>query len=290
MLIRNITRRRKSKKKSLAAFLFLAPSLIGVVIFVLIPFDDVFRRSLTEAVNGRYVGLQNYKTVLHNKAFLLAAGNTVRFLAVCIPLLLIMSLIFAVLVNGLKKHQYFYKTVFLVQMAIPVASVVLLWKAFFEKTGLINAVINCLGYSTIDFMHTGRAFYILVFSYVWKNTGYDMVLWIAGLSGIPVSLYEAAKVDGAGAYARFFYITMPGLAPTIYITAVLSIVNSFKIFREAYLISGNYPQESIYMLQHIFNNWYIKLDMDKLCAAAVLLAAFILFFILVLQLLDRRWQ
>lgn len=271
------------------AFPFLALSLAGVTVFVLIPFFDAFRRSFYEAMSGKFVGFDNYKTVINNAAFRLAAGNTARFLGVCIPLLLVISLLFTVILHSIKKHGEFYKTTFLIPMAIPVASVVLLWKIIFHENGLLNVIIEKLGGNTIDFMNTDKAFYVLVFSYIWKNTGYDMVLWLAGLSDIPVSLYESAKMDGAGALARLRYITLPELMPTIYITAVLSTVNSFKVFREAYLIAGNYPHESIYMLQHIFNNWFIDLDMQKMCAAAVLMAAAILLFITILQKIDRKW-
>lgn len=277
------------KKQGRKAFLFLAPSLIGVSVFVLIPFMDVFRRSFYEAMGGKFVGLANYNLVLHNEAFLLAAKNTARFLGICIPSLLTISLLFTVILSSLKKNSEYFKTTFLIPMAIPIASVVLLWKVFFHKSGLINVLVVALSGKAIDFMNTDKAFYVLVFSYIWKNTGYDMVLWLAGLSGIPSSLYEAAKMDGAGAFARLRYITLPELLPTVYITAVLSMVNSFKVFREAYLIAGDYPHESIYMLQHIFNNWFIALDIQKMCAAAVMMAALILLFIILLQRIDRKW-
>ncbi len=277
------------KKQLKRAYLFLAPSFLGVTIFVLVPFLDAFRRSFCNTMGDSFVGLNNYKTVLGNEAFRLAAKNTIRFLGICIPLLLIISLLFTVILSSLKGHREFFKTTFLVPVAIPVASVVLLWKVFFHKNGLLNLLLVHLGGNAIDFMNTDKAFYVLVFSYIWKNTGYDMVLWLAGLSGISTSLYEAAKMDGAGAFKRLCYITLPELLPTIYITAVLSIVNSFKVFREAYLISGNYPHDSIYMLQHIFNNWFIALDIQKMCAAAVIMAMMILLLILLLQRIDRKW-
>lgn len=275
-------------KQGRKAFIFLAPSLFGVIIFVLIPFLDAFRRSFYQAMGGKFVGLENYKTVIWNEAFGLAAKNTAKFLGLCIPLLLIISLLLSVFLNSIKKNTEFFKTSFLIPIAIPIASVVLLWKVFFHKNGLINVVIMFFGGNAVDFMNTDKAFYILVFSYIWKNTGYDMVLWLAGLSGISESYYEAAKMDGAGALARLRYITLPELLPSIYITAVLSMVNSFKVFREAYLVAGDYPHESIYMLQHIFNNWFISLDIQKMCAAAVIMASVIFSFIILLQRIDRK--
>jgi multiple sugar transport system permease protein len=125
---------------------------------------------------------------------------------------------------------------------------------------------------SIDFINSSSAFHVLIFTYIWKNIGYVMILWIGGLSSISLSIYEAAKVDGAGAIRCFWYITLPGLKSTFFIIFILSLVNSFKVFREAYLISGAYPNESIYMLQHLFNNWFVDLDIQKMCAGATMMA------------------
>ena len=128
---------------------------------------------------------------------------------------------------------------------------------------------------------------MLVFSYIWKNLGYDVVLWLSGLLGIQESIYEAAKVDGAGAVKTFFYITLPNIRPVAFTIVILSFLNSFKVFREAYLVAGNYPQESIYLLQHVFNNWFSELSMDKMAAGSVLLCSVVAAFVLLLQ---RSWD
>lgn len=260
-------RRREAGK----AWLFLLPSLLGICVFVLIPFADVIRRSFCEAMNAKFVGLANFQTVLGNGAFRLAVKNTVRFIGVCIPLLMIFSLILALLLYHQKKYERFFKTSFLLPMAIPVASIVILWKLFFHKNGLLNLILGHFGVHSIDFINSEMAFVILVFSYLWKNTGYDMILWLTGLNGISVSLYEAASVDGAGAYQKFRYITLPKLVPMFYMIGILSFINSFKVFREAYLIAGDYPDKSIYMLQHVLSNWFVALDIQKMSAAAVLM-------------------
>jgi len=122
---------------------------------------------------------------------------------------------------------------------------------------------------------------------LWKNLGYDIVLWLAGLSSISPSIYEAAAVDGANTWKVFTRITMPNLLPSLYTITVLSFLNSFKVFREAYLVAGDYPHSSMYLLQHLFNNWFRDLQMDKLSAAAVLTALIIMGLIL---LLRRAWE
>lgn len=282
----------KRKKEAITAMIFLFPSFAGVLTFILLPFFDVIRRSFYEAMGGRAVGAENYKTVLESASFQNAAYNTGRFLGACIPLLLLLSLLLSLVLHGYGKATHnklrFFKTSYLIPMSIPVASVVLLWKMMFHKNGFLNIALSWFDRAPVDFMNTNTAFYVLIFSYLWKNTGYDMILWLAGLDGISESLYEAASVDGAGKGAQFYYITMPHLKPVLFTTAVLSLVNSFKVFREAYLIGGDYPHDSIYMLQHIFNNWFINLDIQKMCAAAVMMAAVILVFILVFRLVMGR--
>ena len=136
-------------------------------------------------------------------------------------------------------------------------------------------------------MNTKSSFYVLVFSYIWRNLGYDIVLWLAGLSAINTSLYESARVDGAGEWKCFTTITLPLLLPSLFTIVVLSLLNGFKVFREAYLVAGDYPQENMYLLQHLFNNWYRDLSLDKMSAAAVVTGAVILVLILFLQ---KAWE
>ena len=142
----------------------------------------------------------------------------------------------------------------------------------------------------VDFMGTGGAFWVLIATYLWKNSGYDMVLWAAGLDRIPKSQYEAAAVDGANAWQTFWAITWPGLRPTLGLTALLSLINSFKVFREAYLVAGAYPHESMYLLQHLFNNWFLGLELGRITAAAVMVVGVMLAGAGALWALRRRLQ
>lgn len=279
---------RRSKWTGLS---FLLPGFCGVAVFSLLPFMDVIRRSFVQMVSGRFCGLENYRIVLHNRAFLLAVKNTLRFLLVCLPLLLGISLVLAFLLHAWQMafHQKLrlLKAAYLVPMAIPAASLVLLWKLMFDKHGFVNGILHLCGIHAVDWMNTGAAFFVLVFSYIWKNLGYTMVLWLAGLSSISPDLYEAAEMDGAGRMTQFFKITLPLIRPLIFTIVVLSFLNSFKVFREAYLVAGNYPQEDMYLLQHLFNNWFTDLSVDKMAAGSVLLALVITVFVLLLQ---KLWE
>ncbi len=277
----------KKQKTQWKGILFILPSFAGVCLFWLIPFGDVIRRSFYSAVSGKFTGIRNYLTVFSNSAFRLAAGNTLRFFCICIPILVTLSLLVAVVLTRQKRGGQMLKSMFLLPMAIPVASVVILWKLLFHSHGLLNHLIALAGGRGPDWMNTGASFAVLVVSYVWRNLGYDVVLWTAGISGISQALYDAAKVDGAGEWKCFTRITLPNLLPSLFTIVVLSLLNGFKVFREAYLVAGDYPQEDMYLLQHLFNNWYRDLALDKMAAAAVMTGALILGLILILK---KAWE
>ncbi len=267
--------------------IFVLPSLAGVLAFYVIPYLDVIRRAFIRTLTGEFAGLSNFHQVLGNPAFRLAAANTAKMMSVSVPIVVVFSLMLAVpLQKGIQGGRWF-KSGLLIPMAIPVASVVLLWQCIFAKQGFLNRFLNLFGIQGADWMNTGYAFAVLVFSYVWKNLGYCVILWIAALEGIPVQINEAARIDGAGEWVIFLRITIPNLFSAFFTITVLSLINSFKVFREAYLVAGDYPDESIYMLQHLFNNWYRNLDVDKMAAGAVLSGTVL--FVLVC-LFWRKWE
>lgn len=280
-------------KRRLSFLLFLLPSLCGVTVFVLLPFLDMMKRSVQTAVTGKFIGLKNYNVIFHNQAFLLAVGNTLRFTFVCIPLLVLAGLLIAFPLSGFKNAGLI-KSVYLFPLAMPTATIVLVWKTVFYRQGFLNLALTRLGEVTgfwgpvnVDYLATGASFWVLVASYLWKNTGYTVVLWLAGILSIPMEYIEAARVDGAGRWRCIRYIILPNLKGSFYTIVILSFLNSFKIYREAYLVAGSYPQENIYLLQHLFNNWFVNMEFDKMAAAAVCVGAVLLVAILLLQ---RLWD
>lgn len=288
-------------KRKLAPWLFLAPSLGGVTVFTAIPFLDVIRRSFQDAMGRRFVGLENYRAVAGNPAFRLAAGNTARFLLVCIPLLMVLSFGAALLLAGgedasgesgdledgigggrdgrnrrQRGNRYgIFRTTLALPMTIPAAGMVLVWKILLCPDGVLNQFLaEATGQVwEVDWAFSRWAFPVLIATYLWKNIGYDMILWLAGLGGISGELYEAAKMDGAGFWARLRYVTIPCLRGTCGLVGILSVVNSFRVYREAYLLAGSYPDSCIYLIPHLFAHWFLNLDVQKMTAAAVMLTA-----------------
>lgn len=265
---------------------FMLPSLIGVALFHIIPFVSVVQHSFMVPYGKEFTGFTNYDAVIQNDAFRKAAVNTGKFLIFCIPVLMLISLVLAFFVRGAKRLA-FLKSAALLPLAVPVATMALIWRLFFDKNGVLGNVLSSMGKPQIDFFHTSAAFGVLVFTYVWRNFGYDMVLWGSALGSIDEQLYEAASIDGADRRQKFIYITIPNLMPFIAVITILSVLNAFKVFREAYLISGDYPHDSIYMLQHIFNNWFTNLEVGKMCAGAVILTGVIGAAALLLQ---KMWK
>lgn len=276
-------------KKLNPAWLFLAPSIIGFSVFYAIPFIGGFYYSLLSSpFNGKFVGLQNYIELLRNPSFIKATVNTAMFTCLSVPLNMLLSLGLAILLNKRIYGVKIFHTLFIVPLVVPVASIVLVWQSMFDINGALNALITALGQKPVDWMKTDWARVTVVIVYLWKNIGYSMVLFLAGLQNIPVEYYEAARIDGAGAWKQFTGITLVYLTPTAFFVFIMSVINSFKVFREAYLISGDYPHSSIYMLQHYMNNMFAGLDYQKLTSAAFVMAVFIVLIVLVLFIFERR--
>ncbi len=275
------------RKEAFLGYCFILPSLAGCLVFVIIPFGDAFARSFTNGFTGSFAGFAYYQEIFTNLSFTTALFNTGRFIGFCVPILVASSLMLALLLTKRVLGRGALRASFLLPMAIPVASVALLWQLLFHRNGLINDILIALGQAEIDWMKTDWALGCLIISYIWKNIGYDMVLFIAGLGGISPSLYEAASVDGAGEVRQFFSITLPCLRPTLFTVTVLSLLNSFKAYREAYLVAGNYPHGSIYLIQHTLNNWFSSLEIEKLSAAAIVTSLIILCLVV---LLNWAWS
>ena len=165
-----------------------------------------------------------------------------------------------------------FRTFFLSPMMVPVASVVLIWQVIFHEKGTLNQILAIFGVQAIDWLKSPYCMVVILVLFLWKNLGSNMILFMAALSNIPKELLEVADVEGASAAHKFFHIKLRYLSPTVLFVAILSMINCFKIFREVYLLAGNYPYEGLYTLQHFMNNTFANLNYQKLSAAAVLLA------------------
>lgn len=252
----------------------LLPSFLGVSVFFIIPFIIIIWYSfLDNAINKDFVFLQNYETLFKNNAFLTAAKNTLLLSAVAVPLAVVLSLGLASLLDSKIPCKSLFRTFFLCPMMVPVASVVLIWQVVFHYHGTLNAVMaEWFNAAPVDWMKSSKCMIVVVLLFLWKNLGYNMILFLAALNNIPKDLLEVAELEGAGKLYRLLHIKLRYLSPTILFVTILSLINSFKLFREVYLLTGDYPYEDLYLLQHFMNNTFKSLDYQKLSAAAMIMS------------------
>lgn len=282
-------RNRLTHSEQRSGVLLIAPSLTGLSLFYLIPLVFVVYYSLIDhPAGGHFVGPANYLKLLHNPVFMQAGLNTLIFTVVSVPSIMVLSLSLALLLNRQLPGRDYYRAAFILPLVVPVASVVLVWQVVFDFHGSLNALAAWLGFNPVNWMNTSWARVIVILFYLWKNAGYNMIIFLAALQNIPRELYEAAYIDGAGAGQRLLNVTLVHLVPTAFFVFIISIINSFKVFREVYLISGNYPHQSIYMLQHYMNNMFLALDYQKLSTAAMMTALVIAAVVAVFFRLDKK--
>ncbi len=273
------------------ALLFLAPSLIGFAVFYIIPFLMGVYESFTDrTLGGSFVGFDNYKDLLASSSFRKAAANTMLFTGISVPLLIAASLSLALLLNRPMFFRNGLRTAFIMPLVVPVASIVMIWQIFADWNGTLNLWLHHWGKERIDWLQSDWSMGVLVVMYLWKNIGYNMILFLAGLQSIPQDYYETARIEGAGRLRQLFHITLVYLTPTMFFVVLISIINSFKVFRETYLLAGDYPYDRIYMLQHYMNNMFFSLDIQKLTAAATLMVGCIVLFVTGLLRAERRFR
>lgn len=269
---------------------WILPSLIGVMTFSIIPFGLVFYfSSIRNIFTKQFVGLQNYVDVLSNDAFRLAVKNTLIFTITAIPLSMIIALLFAAVLDWSIPGKNWIRTYFFTPMMVPTASVVLIWQALFHDRGYVNSVFQLGGDQVLHWLHSDYGMVVIVLIFVWKTIGYNMILFTAGLSSVPENLVEAARLDGASERYIFLHIKLRYLSPVIFFVVLYAVICSFKIFREVYMLVGNYPVDGLYMLQNFINNTFQSGAYPKLSSAAIWQAVGMVIIIGVLFGLERKF-
>ena len=260
-------------KRTWKGYLLVGPLLAGFLLFYVFPFGQVVWDSLSQGTGKSqlFVGLENYTRMFQNQMFLAAFGNTLRFLGIGLPVLLLLAYALALFLKGWAQRFQVLRAVFLLPYVMPVAGTVLLIDLLFSETGLVNRVLLALGLPLADWLQSPAAFWVMLLLYLWKSTGYGVVLLLSGLLTIPREHYQVAQVEGASPLQTFRYVTAPQMWYALFLAFVFSLINAFKCFREIFLVGGEHPHESVYMLQHFLNNAFANLNYQRLSVARVLL-------------------
>ena len=281
---------RRTLKTRISSGLFLAPSFLGVLVFFVIPFIVVIYYSMVDnPISANFVFLDNFKRVIRNLSFRTAVKNTALFSVTAVPLAVILSLLLAILLESRIPFKSQFRTFFLSPLMVPVASIVLIWRVMFDYNGAVNDIIGVFGAGKIDWLKSQYAQVVIIILFLWKNLGYNMILFMAALSSIPKDILEVARLESATPLQTFFYIKIRYLSSTILFVTIMSLISSFKVFREIYLLTGNYPYDTIYMLQHMMNNAFASLDYQKLSAAAILMSLAMIVIIGLLFIIENHF-
>ncbi len=265
--------KKRTRMQKISAAAFLSPSLIGVLLFFVAPFMVVIYYSLIDnPITANFVWFKNFANVFSNGAFKLAGGNTLKFSFVAMPLSVVLGLLLAILLDRDIPLRSQFRTSFLTPMMVPVASVVLIVQVMFHYNGAVNQFLSNFGIGKTDWLKSQYAQVVIIFLFLWKNLGYNMILFLAALESIPRDILEVATLESANPWQIFWGIKIRYLTSTILFVTIFSLINSFKVFREIYLLTGEHPYDPIYMLQHFMNNTFQSFDYQKLSAAAIIMS------------------
>jgi len=266
-----------------AAWVFLAPAAIVLGVFFLLPVIGAFVLSLTDydlyaladIHNLRFVALGNYWALLQRPLFWSALGHTVYFVAVGVPLSMLVSLGTALLLHSpMARFKPFFRTALFAPVVTTVVAVAVVWRYLFNtKYGLINYALEWTGIHPVDWLGDPHwAMPAIILFAIWKNFGYNMIILLAGLQAIPTELYEAARIDGASAWRQFRHITLPMLAPTLLMVGILTVSGYFQLFAEPYVITEGGPlQSTVSVLYLMYDEGFTWWSLGSASAIAFLL-------------------
>lgn len=241
--------------RSLAGWTFAAPALLVIVVFFFLPVLAALALSVTDfdiyaladIDNLRFVALDNYIGLLHDPLFWKTLGNTLYFVIVGVPLSIVVSLGAALLLHSkLGRFKGFYRTAFFAPVVTTVVAVAVIWRYLFHtRYGLVNWGLSSIGIEPVDWLGDPHwAMPTIILFAVWKNFGYNMIIFLAGLQSIPEDLYEAARIDGAGVWRQFRHVTLPMLGPVLLLVGILTMSGYFQLFAEPYVMTQGGPLES----------------------------------------------
>ena len=281
---------KRLRKLKVSSGLYIAPSFLGVLLFFILPFLVIIYYSMVDnPISANFVAFDNFSMVLNNAAFQTAVRNTAVFSAIAVPLAVVLSLILAIVLEAKIPFRSQFRTFFLSPMMVPVASIVLIWQVLFHYNGAVNDLLAVFEVDKIDWMKSKYSIIVIVILFLWKNLGYNMILFMAALASVPKDILEVARLESATPFQTFFYIKIRYLSSTLLFVTIMSLISSFKIFREVYLLTGDYPVDTVYTLQHFMNNKFKSLDYQALSAAAILMSLVMIVIIGILFIAENRF-
>ena len=284
------------RQATLAGYLFLLPNIIGFLVFSSIPvlvtlgistLDwDMIRRPT-------FVGIENYRQLLgEDPVFRQVLGNTFFYVIGTVPAGMVLSLLLALAMNARLRGITVFRGIFFIPVITSAVAVAMIFRWLYNRDfGLINIALTTVGLPAVPWLSSSSwAMPAVILMAIWKRVGYDMVIYLAGLQAIPPPLYEAAQIDGAGRWHRFWYITVPLLTPTTFFILVISIIGSFQVFDLAFILTSGGPGNATNtIVMYVYNQAFQYFHMGYAAAVAWVLFAIVLVVTLVQWRIQKRW-
>lgn len=288
---KGITRRNR-----MIAYAFLLPNFLGFTIFTLIPVGFSFALCLMDwdtANPIKFVGIQNFITLFKDESFRIAFKNTVVYTLTVVPLTLVIALLLALALNYRSKVTNFFRSVFFFPYLSSLVAVAVAWNMLFQpEMGPINGILRSIGIHnppgwTVSLTWAMPA---IILVGIWRSMGYYMVIYLAGFQGIPRQLYEAATVDGATGWQKFWKITLPMLTPTTFFVTIMLTINSFKVFDQISVMTQGGPGRATSVLvYYIYDQAFLNFKMGYASAAALVLFLLVLTITIIQFKNEEKW-
>ncbi|MEK3722714.1 carbohydrate ABC transporter permease [Paenibacillus sp. FSL H8-0034] len=284
----------RNTKDHLWAYLFITPQLLGLLLFAIGPVLFAFAISFMKwdiTSTPVWVGLRNYEKQLSDPLFWKILSNTLLFSALYIPATLVLALILALMLNQNIKGRMVFRAAYFVPVITSSIAVALVWTWLYNPDfGPINIALQSMGLPAPGWLSSLTwAMPSIVIMTVWQSVGYNMVLFLAGLQGVPRHLYEAAKIDGAGAWQQFLKITLPMISPTTFFVLTMLLIHALQVFNEPYMMTKGGPADATNVIVlHIYNTAFQFYKMGEASAISFVLF-FIIFVITLFQFKFSKW-
>lgn len=273
------------KTKHLLIFLF--PSVIGLLLFYIIPF--ILGLKFCFFKGNSFLGLSGIIDTLKNEMFLLGSFNTILMAILNVPFLVVLSFLMALLVYNLKDRFKWIKNTLFLPYVIPSAAAVLFFSMLFDFSGPLNWILSVFNINQVPWLFSNLMRVPVMLLYIWRNVGFNMIIFLAELNNIPKEIIDASEIDGANWRQKSFKIIMPMMAPVTLFVTILSFIQSQNVFKEAWILGSAYPDRSIYTIQHFILNQFNNMNYTAVSTSSYLFAIIVYLLIALLFKLQKRW-
>ena len=277
-----------------APYLFLLPAVIVLIVFFFIPFFQTIGLSFfdysTNIYHAKFSGLQNYIDIIRNPIFYKVMLNTIIYLVAAVPILAIVPLFLAILINQKIRGITLYKILIYLPVIVSIVVAAIAFKWLYAEQGILNYILSIFHINSIGWLTDPKyAIYSVIIVTIWKGIGYYMMIYLASLMSVPKELYEACDIDGAGFLRKHFTVTVPHLMPTIALVTTISSISAMKIFAEIYVMTKGGPLNSTKtIVYYIYEKAFENLDLGYASAMAVILLIIVMVFSLINILCFER--